>query len=513
MPAGAADEVAPQATTFVPSPLTPAVPLPWWRHPRLVVLAGPLLVLAPLARADAWGAEARALLIGGTALACWLTEWTPAWLPTLLLWLGVPALFAGLGADWGPATVLGWSADPVLLLFTGGFALAAAARAQGVDRRIAAAALRLAHGDAWRLVVTSAVATWVLSMWMSNIAAAALMLAAVAPVLDVLEARSPLRRALLVAIAMAANTGGIATPIGTGPNAIAIAAAAPVHRIAFVEWMAFGVPLAAGLLGGVLVVLWWWVHRQTGGARVPVPVLVPDAGAVTRAVGPAPSGTHAIAHEGRHEASRTVHGDEARGMDRASRPHAGRVAAIGGMAIVAWLTEPLHGVPAWQVATALVGVLLVSGALPWRDVVRLDWATLLLIAGGLALGGLLESAGLIRHVGRLLSLEALAPGARVALLVLVAALGSALMSNTATATILVPLAWAVAPAPSTAVLVAIGCSLGVPFVISTPPNAMAVARGLPSSALLVVGVPVLLVGSAVVAWTGPWVLGWVVGGR
>jgi sodium-dependent dicarboxylate transporter 2/3/5 len=448
-----------------PSPLPSVPPVPWWRRPRLVALAAPLLVLAPLARAQGWDAESRALLVGGTALACWLTEWTPGWLPTLLLWLGVPLLFAGLGDAWAAPAVLGWSADPVLVLFLGGFALAGAARAQGLDRRLAAAALALARGDAWRLVVASALATWALSMWMSNIAAAALMLGAVAPVLDTLDARAPLRRALLLAIAMAANTGGIATPIGTGPNAIAIAAAAPVHRIAFVEWMAFGVPLAAGLLGATLLALRWTLR---------------PAGAVTLA----------------------PLADATRGA------RAGRVTAIGALAIAAWLTEPLHGVAAWRVAGALVLVLLATRALPVRALRRIDWATLVLIAGGLALGGLLETSGLLRHVARVLSLDVLAPTARVALLVLVAAIGSALMSNTATATILVPLAWSIAPSPATAVLVAVGCSLGVPFVVSTPPNAMAVARGLPSRDLLVVGVPLMLAGCALVALTGPRVLGW-----
>lgn len=449
-----------------PSPLPPESSPPWWRHPRLVVLAAPLLVLAPVARAQGWDVESRALLVGGTALAGWLTEWTPGWLPTLVLWLGVPLLFAGLGDAWSAQAVLGWSADPVLVLFLGGFALAVAARAQGLDRRLAAAALRLARGDAWRLVVTTALATWLLGMWMSNIAAAALMLGAVAPVLDTLDARAPLRRALLLAIAMAANTGGIATPIGTGPNAIAIAAAAPVHRITFVQWMALGVPLAAGLLGATLALVRWRFR---------------------------PAGRVALAE---------MPDGDARGA------HAGRVIGLGALAITAWLTEPLHGVAAWQVAAVLAVTLVATRALPLRDLRHLDWATLVLIAGGLALGGLLEGSGLLRHVARALALDTLAPLARLALLVLVAALGSALMSNTATATILVPLAWTLVPSPATAVLVAVGCSLGMPFTISTPPNAMAVARGLPSRDLLAVGLPLMLGGCVLVASTGTRVLEW-----
>ncbi|MCU0627042.1 MAG: SLC13 family permease [Gemmatimonadaceae bacterium] len=288
---------------------------PWWRHPRLILLAAPLLVCAPLAGAQEWSAEARALLLAGTALACWLTEWTPPWLPTLVLWLGVPALLGPLSPAFAPAAVLGWSADPVLVLFAGGFALAAAATAQGLDRVIARALLRRARGDAWRVVVAAAVATWLLSMWMSNVAAAALMLGALAPVLASPRCEEATRRALLVAIAMGANTGGIATPIGTGPNAIAIAQAGRWHAITFVEWMGYGVPLAAGLLAAALLLT--RLRLRPHGTLV-----LDDAGDAAR--------------------------DAA--MPRERRRAPARVAIVGALTIAAWLTEPLHGVAAWRVA-------------------------------------------------------------------------------------------------------------------------------------------------------------------
>ena len=436
--------------------------MPWWRRPRLLLLAAPLLAGVSLAVAQGWGVGARAALVGSVALACWLTEWTPAWLPTLLLWLGVPLLLAPLDAAFTAWAVLAWSADPVLLLFLGGFSLAAAARAQQLDRRLAALALRLACGDAWRLVVATGVATWGAAMWMSNIAAAAMMLAALAPILATLAPEAPLRRALLLAVAMGANTGGIATPIGTGPNAIAIAAVAPVRAIGFGDWMAFGLPLAGALLVLALVVL-----RVRG----------------------APMGSVALAP------TPTTLG-----------PRARPVLALGALAVGAWLTEPLHGVAAWQVASLLALLLLVTGALPWRSLVTLDWATLVLIAGGLALGRLLEDAGLVAGAVDALALDTLPPLARRAVLAGVAAGLSALMSNTATATVLIPLAWTLDPTPASAILIAVACSLGVPFSISTPPNAMCVAQGLRSRDLLAVGLLVMIAGLVVVVVTGPTVL-------
>ena len=85
---------------------------------------------------------------------------------------------------------------------------------------------------------------------------------------------------------------------------------------------------------------------------------------------------------------------------------------------------------------------------------------------------------------------------------------SAVMSNTGTAALLIPLAMTVVPAPSTAVLIAIATSFGMPFTISTPPNAMAYGEGgLKQTDLLFVGLPIMIVGCIVVTLTGSTVLG------
>ncbi len=178
----------------------------------VLVLGGVAAVAAVL---FGWGVPARAAIIAATCLALWLGELVPLWLPTVLLWVATPLLLASSSATFAPARVIGWSVDPVLALFLGGFALAAAASAQGADRAVAALALRLARGHAVRLVVMIAVVTAVLSMWMSNVAAASLMLTALRPVMDSDESPTgTLRRPILLAIALAADVGGIATPVG-----------------------------------------------------------------------------------------------------------------------------------------------------------------------------------------------------------------------------------------------------------------------------------------------------------
>jgi sodium-dependent dicarboxylate transporter 2/3/5 len=107
-----------------------------------------------------------------------------------------------------------------------------------------------------------------LSMWMSNIAAAAMMLAALRP-FSAAESDEDFRRALLVALALGANLGGMATPIGTGPNAIAIAALSRESSITFIGWMAFAFPLTVVMLlvGFLLLAV---RHRVFGRFDAPV---------------------------------------------------------------------------------------------------------------------------------------------------------------------------------------------------------------------------------------------------
>jgi solute carrier family 13 (sodium-dependent dicarboxylate transporter), member 2/3/5 len=298
---------------------------------------------------------------------------------------------------------------------------------------------------------------------MSNIAAAALMIGALKPVLDAEPPEGSLRRAVLLAVALGADVGGIATPIGTGPNAIAIAAVEAYRPLTFVHWMAFGVPLVIGLLAASLLLAALWL-RPAGR------VALPEGGL------------------------------------RAHPDGVARLAFVFGAAVVLWLTEPLHGVRAWIVALGAAAALFLLRLLRPRDLARIDWGTLLLIAGGIALGALLDRSGLMEVIAANLPLGSAPPTLRILALCLLAAILSALMSNTGTATVLIPLAVTLMPTPSTAVLVAVASSLGVPFVISTPPNAMAVGAGLRGRDLLVPGLVIMIGGCLLVALTGPWVL-------
>lgn len=406
----------------------------------------------------------RTAAVAGTCLALWLSGVVPPYVPTFLLWISTPLLLQPFGPEFELGRVLGWSVDPVLALFFGGFSLGIAATRYGLDARIAAAAVRLSRGHRLALVALAAGATAGLSMWISNVAAAAMMLASLRPLLDRIEVGDPLRRALLLGIAFGANFGGIATPVGTGPNAIAMAAVSRHQPITFLDWMTLGLPLTLGLVAASVALL-AWRHPLRGRIDLPLP-----------------------------QRGETVPGSRA-------------LIVLFLATVAAWLSEPLHGVPSALVALASAAVLFGTGLLGGRDLARLDWSTLILVAGGIGLGRLLEQAGLLRTAAAALPWSDLPASLQILLLTSAAALLASLMSNTATATLLIPLAASLDPSPSLAVLVAVAASFGVLFLISTPPNAMVFSEGgLRPVDLLVPGLILMVLGCLLVSFTGPSVL-------
>lgn len=435
-----------------------------WSGPRPALAVAGLVGVALVAGLGVEGPVAsRAVLIAGACLVLWLTEVVPPFVPTLVLLGATPAVMGPLGADYRPAAVLAWAVDPVLVLFLGGFALEVAAMRHGLDASVARHVVRLSRGRPRLLLLLVMGGVAFLSMWMSNVAAAAMMLAALRPILQATPAGAPLRSALLMGVALGANFGGMATPVGSGPNALAVSAAGAYSQVTFAEWLALALPLTALMLGlGFVLVL----------LRFPV------------------RGHLTLPAEAPQPLTRSGHG----------------VLAVSAACVVAWLSEPLHHVPAPVVALGATALLFGSGLLAREDLGRLDWSTLLLIAGGIALGRLMEHSGLVARALAGTELGHWPAAAQLGLLVVAAAVLSALMSNTGTAALLIPLAVQLHPAASTPILVALGCSFGIPFVISTPPNAMAAGQGLESSALLRLGIPLMVAGCLLVSLTGPMVL-------
>lgn len=447
------------------------------RTPRLLwsaaLVAGVAVMAASLPIDDPM--QSRAAVVAGVCLALWLTELIPLYATTIVLWAGTALLLGPLDAkQFSLSQVLSWAANPVMALFFGGFALSVAGSKYGIDANVAGWLVRVSRGRQAMLLMSVMAGTAVLSMWMSNIAAAAMMIATLRPLFShaptgnaVGAGAGDFRKALLLGIAFAANFGGMGTPIGSGPNLIAIGAAntiTPDQRITFAHWMLFALPLTVLMLS-LSYLLLVWLHRVRGAA--PIVEL--------------------------------------------ARPTLGRrgwaLVVIFFGAVAGWLTEPLHGVPAGVTALVVAAALFGVRLLDTGDLAKMEWDTLLLIAGGLTLGELFERSGLARSMAAAVHWEALHPAVFMLVFVAACALLSAVASNTAAAAMLIQIGLGIVPSPSFAILVAMGASMGVPFVISTPPNAMAYGQGgLRSRDFLVPGLILMTVGCILLALTGRWVL-------
>ena len=413
---------------------------------------------------------ARVTAIAAVCLYLWISESAAPFVPTLLLWALVPIFLGSFDPKYSIASVLSWAVDPVMALFFGGFTLGIATQAFGLDKRLARFAFRRAGRSYSLFLLLIIVFTAFLSMWLSNIGAAALILACLRPVLQEFGDDHLMRRTLLIGVALGADLGGIATPIGTGPNAISIAFLAPTIHVSFISWMAFALPLTIGMLLLGFGMLWWRTRDIS---------------------------TSWTKRDDKFKAALSEAGE---GTDPA-----GQMAFLTVLVITAllWLTEPLHKIPSAVVAIGSAAFIFLSGMLRKKDLAKLDWSTLVLIAGGITLGRLFEQSGLIRSLAANVPFGDLDPRVSLFVLCLSSALLASLMSNTATAVLLIPLGYALVPFPSTAILIAVSASFGIPFVISTPQNAMAFGEGgVKFGDMFWPGIGLMIVGCLVVSLTG-----------
>jgi sodium-dependent dicarboxylate transporter 2/3/5 len=407
-------------------------------------------------------ASASALAILLVAAILWITEAVPLFVTSLvILLLEVVWLSRVLGAAAPPARFLAPFFSDIVLLFLGGFVLSKALETYRLDERLAHRVLRRT-GTAPRAVLLGMMAaTAFLSMWMSNTAATAMMLALGLTILARVPEGDGFRRALLIGIPFAANLGGLGTPIGTPPNAIALRYLADVGRpVSFARWIALAVPLLVVLLAGT-----GWLLSRIYPSKI-------------------------TALEIR---------DESDGEPPSSRAKA--VLAITIVTVLGWLTADLHGLSAGVVALAATIVLFGSGFLSIPDLRSLPWDVLLVVGGGLSLGVAVELSGLGHALVDRLPTEGASPLLIWAAFAIVAGVMTAVMSNTATANLLLPLVASlrgVAPAPLI-IVIAFVCSIAMPLPVSTPPNAMVFGSGMLKVADMVrPGLIVSVVGTVIV---------------
>lgn len=437
-----------------------------------------VVVLLIGAEGDLTAPASRMLAIFGAAVVLWITEAIPLSATSILLIFAEILLISdealvGLPAGFDAPTyqsIFATLASPVLMLFLGGFVLADAAAKYRLDRNLAGVLLR-PFGTSPRAIMAGLMAiTAGLSMFVSNTATTAAMMAVVIPVAAGLAPTDRLRVGLILSVPVAANIGGLGTPVGSPPNAIALGRLQDrAIEVDFLKWMAFAVPVA--LI--VLVFAWFLLTRRFPASAESVDIRI---------------------------------GGE---FDR-GRP-ARILYVVFAMTVIGWISEPFHGVPSSIVGFGAVVVLLSTQVFTVDDLRRINWHILWLVGGGIALGNGVSSTGLDEWLVGLYSWGSLSTGLLLAALAGVAIGLSTIISNSATANLMIPIAISLAFSDAVdldpllaGLVIALSCSLAMALPVSTPPNAVAYASGeIETKEMAIVGLLVGAVGIVLVVFVMP----------
>lgn len=400
----------------------------------------------------------------------WMTEAMPAFAVSLLaIGLEIALLGNANGADPDWEKYVATWGSPLIWLFFGGFILAAAAKKTGLDHWMASQVLQRLGSRPAIVLLGIMAATAVLSMFLSNTATAALMVAVLGPILASESGSTRIARGMLLGVAVAANVGGMGTIIGTPPNAIAVGTLSGVTEINFIRWMIYGVPPAIVLLA----ILWCTLVMRY-------------------------LGRNAFRSSNRIEIGSSQ-------KDYSSKIHLGLVVTTFFVTVLMWMASPLHGIPTPVVSFIPICVLTATGVLDAHDVRGISWDVLLLIAGGLSLGIAIADSGLADWFVSQFPFDDFGPGMIALAVGYVAILLSNLMSNTAAANIILPIMVALLSRENAHLIIpiALSASAAMCLPISTPPNAIVYGtEKVNSSDLLVTGLFTgVLTPPVVVGWT------------
>ena len=337
-------------------------------------------------------------------------------------------------------------ADPVVMLFLGGFVLAIVAEKYGLDVTMARALLSLFGTKPKMVLLGFLLVIAIFSMFMSNTATAAMMLAFLVPVLSKLPADDKGKIGLALAIPVAANIGGIGTPIGTPPNATAVKFLAEAgYDVTFMQWAERMVPYVL-----IMIVVAWIVLQ----------VLFP------------------------FKSEKIVLEIPENKRKKDWRTTVVWITFLG--TILLWATEQWTKINSNVVALIPLGVLTATGIFGKEDIKEINWSVLWLVAGGFALGTCLQGTGLAKVLIGAIPFNTMS----VVLVMIIAGLVcyflSNFISNSATAALLIPILIVVAEgmnlgaSGSRAMIsyIAVCASIAMLFPISTPPNAIASSTGM-----------------------------------
>lgn len=383
----------------------------------------------------------------GFVVVLWVSEAVPLFVTSLMI--PVVLVFGGIASAVDATTPF---FNPIIVLFFAGFLMAEAMQRCGLDHYIAVTITARAGRSAVGLFMTVLCVTAVLSMFMSNTAAVALLvpiaIAVTAPLAD-----TGFRRALILGIAYAGTIGGVGSAIGTPANQLAIEFLDGFggRTISFVEWFAFGLPMVVLFVPIMAAYLW---------KRSKVTI---DADRLAEAA--------SIAERERTDLGRPTHDQIV-------------VLTVFAFVVAGWMTQTAHGVHAGIVALAGAVALFVLGKLVPEDLGRISWEALLTFGGGLTLGLYLVQSGTSDYLAtRLTALVDVPDLLAILAVAMLTLLLTTVASNTASAAILIPLAIPLSgvlgvSTTGLVIVVAIASSIDFALVVGTPPTMIAYSTGL-----------------------------------
>ena len=406
--------------------------------------------------------QQRIIAIFVFATLSWLTECIPAWATSLAIMTIMCVTVSensfqffkgdGIGELLKSKEIMASFADPIIMLFLAGFILAIAASKSGLDTLLAKNMIRPFGNKSENVLLGFLFITGIFSMFISNTATAALMLTFLAPVFASLPANGKGRIALTMSIPLAANLGGIGTPIGTPPNMIAMKFLNDPDGlnlgISFGQWM-----LIMGPLVVILLLICWRV----------ILYFFPFS-------------------------KKTIELEIKGEIHRGWRMYV--VIATFIITILLWIIpKEITGINTNTVSMIPMGIFAITGVINAKDLQQIDWSVIWMVAGGFALGLGMNGSGLADVAIESIPFGSWSPIVILIVSGLICYFLSNFISNTATAALLMPILTVVCRAmgdkldviggTSTVLLgVAIAASTAMCLPISTPPNAIAYTTGL-----------------------------------
>lgn len=406
--------------------------------------------------------QQRIIAIFAFATLMWLMEVVSSWATSVTI-IGLLLLFTSdsgiqfmcheeeVGTLLSYKSIMATFADPVIMLFIGGFVLAIAATKTGLDGELAKILLKPFGTKSENVLLGFIFITGLFSMFVSNTATAAMMLTFLTPVFKQLPPEGKGRIAMTLSIPVAANLGGIGTPIGTPPNTIALKYLNDPEglnmNIGFGEWMLYMVPLVI-----VLLVISWFLLKK----------IFPFT-------------------------QKSVKLEIESDMKRDTKTYIVIITFI--VTVALWLLDSVTGINSYTVALIPFVVFSLTGVITKYDLEEINWSVIWMVAGGFALGYSLNASGLAEKMVESIPFGNFSPLLILILSGLICYGLSNFISNSATAALMMPILAVVCTAMgdkleaiggtvTVLIGIAIAASSAMVLPISTPPNALAYATNL-----------------------------------